>query len=134
MPADPNCIFCKIIKGEIPCFKIYEDEKHIAFLDIFPLRTAQTVVVPKDHVPSSLFALPDGVYHDLFAAGKRVAERLEISLGAERTMIVGEGLEVPHAHLKLYPRFKDEGGIVHGGSQANLENLGEIAKQITGMS
>ncbi|HEX9744839.1 MAG TPA: HIT family protein [bacterium] len=130
MAQDPDCIFCKIVAREIPAFIIWEDEKHLAFLDIFPARKAQTVVIPKVHVPSSLFALPVDVYMDLFGAAKVTATLLEGALGAERTMIVGEGLEINHAHLKLYPRFRNEGGLVHGGQQADLKVLEGIANEI----
>lgn len=130
MTRDPDCIFCKIISGEIPSQVIWEDENHMAFLDIFPLRTAQTVVVPKEHLHSSIYALSDEDYHALMTASKRVAELLEDKLDAERTMVVGEGLEIDHVHLKLYPRFRNEGGLVHGGPPADSEKLEELAKKI----
>jgi histidine triad (HIT) family protein len=130
MALDPDCIFCKIISGEIPSQIIWEDEKHLAFLDIFPLRTAQTVVVPKDHLHSSIYALGEEEYHALMDAAKRVAELLEAKLDAERTMVVGEGLEIDHVHLKLYPRFRNEGGLVHGGPPADSDKLQELADKI----
>lgn len=132
MPSDPNCIFCKIIAGEIPGEIIWQDDKHIAFLDIFPIRKAQAVVVPKDHLPSSIFALPEDEYMGLMAAAKKVSILLEEKLGAERTMVVGEGLEINHVHLKLYPRFKHEHGIVSGGPQADIDELRELAEIIRG--
>ena len=132
MPRNPDCIFCKIISGEIPSQVIWEDEKHVAFLDIFPLRKAQTIVVPRDHVHSSIYALPDDVYMGLMIAAKKVAELLERKLGAERTMVVGEGLEIDHAHLKLYPRFREDSGLVHGGPPADYDGLIELAKRIRG--
>jgi histidine triad (HIT) family protein len=132
MSRDPNCIFCKIIAGEIPSQVIWESEGHLAFLDIFPLREAQTIVVPRDHLHSSIFALPDDAYTGLMAAAKKVAELLERSLGAERTMVVGEGLEIDHAHLKLYPRFREDSGLVHGGPPADFDGLAELAKAIRG--
>lgn len=130
MQRDPDCIFCKIVSGEIPSHVIWEDEKHMAFLDIFPLRTAQTVLIPKEHIHSRIYALPDDIYLDLMKAAKKVAEKLEKSLGSERTMVVGEGLEINHAHLKLYPRFKGESGIVHGGPPADSDNLKKLAEKI----
>ncbi len=130
MAADPDCIFCKIVSGEIPTHKIWEDENHMAFLDIFPLRKAQTVVVPKDHMQSRIFTLPDDAYDSLMRAAKKVANLLEEKLGLERTMIVGEGLEINHAHLKLYPRFYEDPGLVHSGPPADTAKLGEIAHQI----
>jgi histidine triad (HIT) family protein len=130
MARDPNCIFCKIISGEIPSQIIWEDEGHIAILDIFPLRKAQTLVIPRDHLHSSIYALPDSAYNTLMTAAKRTAELLERKLGAERTMVVGEGLEIDHAHLKLYPRFRNENGIVHGGPPADSEALNKLADMI----
>jgi histidine triad (HIT) family protein len=128
----PDCIFCKIVSGEIPSEIIWQDDQHIAFLDIFPLRKAQTIVIPKQHVSSRLYALPDDVYMGLMAAAKRVAELLEVTLGSERTMVVGEGLEIDHAHLKLYPRFHEDDGIVHGGPPADPDGLSELARIIRG--
>ena len=130
--SDPECIFCKIVAGEIPSQVIWADDNFLAFLDIFPLRLAQTVLIPKTHVPSSIFKLPDEIYHGLFTAAKAVAELLEIQLGAERVMVVGEGLEVPHAHLKLYPRFLHEGGLVNAGEQADVGQLASLGEKIRG--
>jgi len=130
MNRNPDCIFCKIVSGEIPSEIIWEDENHLAFLDIFPLRKAQTVVIPKEHLHSSIYALPDDKYSALMMAAKKVAELLEKKLGSERTMVVGEGLEIDHVHLKLYPRFRDEGGLVHGGPPADYKMLEELAAKI----
>jgi histidine triad (HIT) family protein len=130
MTRDPDCIFCRIMSGEIPTQIIWEDENHLAFLDIFPLRRAQTIVVPKDHLPSRIYALPDDAYNGLMRAAKAVAMLLERKLSAERTMVVGEGLEINHVHLKLYPRFRNEPGLVHGGPPADADMLADLAKQI----
>jgi diadenosine tetraphosphate (Ap4A) HIT family hydrolase len=132
MTHDPNCIFCKITAGAIPSEIIWQDENHLAFLDIFPLRKAQAVVIPKDHLPSSIFALSDGAYIGLMAAAKKVSMLIEEKLGAERTMVVGEGLEIDHVHLKLYPRFRHEHGIVSGGPQADFGELKNLADTIRG--
>jgi len=129
---ESECIFCKIVAGEIPSHVVWEDEEHIAFLDIFPLRKAQTIVVPKSHVTSRIFALDEATYGKLMSAGQKVAKLLESALGAERTMLVAEGLEIDHAHLKLYPRFAGEGGLVHGGPPADSEGLRELAERIRG--
>ena len=132
MKSETDCIFCKIVAGLIPCSKIWENENYMAFLDIYPLRKAQTVVIPKAHLPSSIFALPDDVYVGLMDAAKKTSLLLEDKLGAERTMVVGEGLEIAHAHLKLYPRFSGEHGLVHAGGQADFDELKELHGQITG--
>jgi len=130
MKRDPDCIFCKIVSKEIPSQTIWEDEGHMAFLDIFPLRKAQAVVVAKEHLPSSLYALPDDAYEGLMRAAKEVAMLLEQKLGAERTLVVGEGLEIDHVHLKLYPRFRGDSGLVRGGPPADPPTLAQLAKRI----
>jgi len=133
MARDKNCIFCKITGGEIPAEIIWESDTHMAFLDIYPLRKAQAVVMPKEHIHSSLYAMKDDDYSALMTAAKRTAERIEKSLGAERTMVVGEGLEIDHAHLKLYPRFEGDHGLVRGGPGADPEALKELGRKIRGV-
>ena len=73
----PNCIFCKIIKGELPCHKIWEDEKHLAFLSIFPNTPGFSVVVTKEHYPSYVFDLEDKVLSNLVLAARKVAKLIE---------------------------------------------------------
>jgi len=132
MTRDPDCIFCDIVAGKIPGEIIWQDEKHMALLDLFPLRKAQVVVIPRDHFHSSIFALPDDVYNGLMAASKKVAMLMEKNLKCERTMVVGEGMEIDHAHIKLYPRFDGENGLVHGGPQADFNDLAELGRIIRG--
>ncbi len=98
-----DCIFCKIVAGEIPSFKVYEDENHLAFLDINPNTRGQTVLVTKKHYSSYTFELSEDVYARLMRAAKEVARRLDEKLGVRRTVLVAEGMGVDHAHLKLYP-------------------------------
>ncbi len=97
-----DSIFTKIIKGEIPSHKIYEDDKTLAFLSIYPSVVGHTLVVPKVQVVS-LWDLDDADYQAVMATAKKVALRLNEVLGVER---VGEkviGLDVPHAHVHLVP-------------------------------
>jgi diadenosine tetraphosphate (Ap4A) HIT family hydrolase len=101
MPED--CIFCKIVKREIPSYKIYEDEKFIAFLDIFPNTKGQTVVIPKKHYPSDVFQMPDEDYKEFFIAIKKVAKMIEKNLRVKRVSLVLEGMGIDHVHAKLYP-------------------------------
>ena len=99
-----DCIFCKIVKGEAPSHKIWEDEKHLAFLTIFPNTEGVTVVITKEHYPSYAFDLPDGVLSDLMIATKKVAKLLDSKLeDVGRTAMVFEGFGVDHIHAKLYP-------------------------------
>lgn len=103
-----NCLFCKIVKGEIPSYKIYEDENVLAFLDIFPVKQGQTIVIPKVHSVSSFTTQEDDLLNVVMDASKDVAKKLENSLGAERTFVVIQGLGVDHFHVKLYPHLTSE--------------------------
>lgn len=99
-----DCIFCKIVLGESPSYKIWEDDKHLAFLSIFPNTEGVTVVIPKKHYPSYVFALPDEVIINLVLAAKKVASLLDSKLDdVGRTAMVFEGFGVDHIHAKLFP-------------------------------
>ncbi len=120
-----DCIFCKIIAGEIPCYKIREDENFVAFLDIFPNCKGQTLVLPKKHYHSDILAQEDSFISDIFCASKKVIALLKKGLKVERVGLVVEWLEVNHAHIKLYP-FQDEKwfhGTIASGPQADFEEL-----------
>jgi len=94
-------IFSKIIAGEIPSYKIYEDEKTFAFLDINPESKGHTLVVPKAEV-DKIYELPDEDYHALWAAAKKVAAHME-EVSGRRTLMKVIGTDVPHAHVHLMP-------------------------------
>lgn len=99
-----DCIFCKIAKGEIPCHKVWEDEKHLAFLSIFPNTKGFTVIVTKTHYSSYAFDLPDEVLANLTIAAKKVAKILDCKFDdVGRTALVYEGFGVDHVHAKLIP-------------------------------
>jgi histidine triad (HIT) family protein len=98
-----NCIFCKISKGEIPSYKIWEDEEFFAILDIFPNTKGMTLVIPKQHYDSYAFEMPDDVYTRFLLASRKVGKLLDEKLAAMRTALVMEGMGVNHAHVKLYP-------------------------------
>ncbi len=105
-----DCIFCKIISGEVPCHKIWEDEKHLAFLSIFPNTKGFSVVVPKKHYSSYAFDLPNEVLSSLVLATKKVAKLLDSKLeGVGRTGMFFEGFGVDHVHSKLFPMHGTEG-------------------------
>ena len=95
-------IFSKIIAGEIPSYKIAENEKFFAFLDIFPLREGHTLVVPKTEV-DNLFDLPDEYLKEMLVFAKPIAKAIEKSFNCNRCGITVIGLEVPHAHMHLIP-------------------------------
>lgn len=99
-----KCIFCSIVSGNAPAHKIWEDDKHIAFLSIFPNTKGFSVVIPKAHYPSYIFDLPDGVMQDLVAASKKVAKLLDSKLSdVGRTGMIFEGFGVDHVHAKMFP-------------------------------
>lgn len=94
-------IFTKIINGEIPCYKIYEDDKTLAFLDIHPETKGHTLVIPKNEV-DKIYDLPDEDYRALMDAAKKLSKNMEKILGA-RTLWKVVGTDVPHAHIHLMP-------------------------------
>ncbi|MCR5699989.1 MAG: HIT domain-containing protein [Candidatus Saccharibacteria bacterium] len=94
-------IFTQIIKGEIPCYKIYEDDKTFAFLDIHPETLGHTLVIPKLEV-DKIYDLPDEDYQALMATVKKLSQHLEKQLG-QRTLWKVIGTDVPHAHVHLTP-------------------------------
>ena len=96
-----SSIFTKIIQGEIPCYKIYEDDKTFAFLDIAPEAEGHTLVVPKLEV-DKVYDLPDEDYRAVWTTVKKLARHYEQVLG-ERIMIKVVGIDVPHAHVHLLP-------------------------------
>ena len=95
-------IFSKIIAGEIPSYKIAENEKFFAFLDIFPLREGHVLVVPKTEI-DKFFDLPDEFLSEMLLFAKPIAKAIERSFNCNRCGIEVVGLEVPHAHMHLIP-------------------------------
>jgi len=100
-------IFSKIIKGDIPSYKIAEDNNYYAFLDIFPLQKGHTLVIPKKEV-DYIFDLSDDDYIGLMLFAKKVSEKIEKVIGCERVGLTVIGLEVPHAHIHLIPINKEK--------------------------
>ena len=95
-------VFSKIIAGEIPCYKIAENEHYIAFLDVFPLKKGHTLVVPKQEV-DYIFDLDDSIYTGLMLFSKEIAEAIKKAIPCNRIALSVMGLEVPHAHVHLIP-------------------------------
>jgi histidine triad (HIT) family protein len=95
-------IFTKIIDGEIPSYKIAENDKFLAFLDVMPLALGHTLVVPKQEI-NYLYDLPDELLGELFVFSKKVAKKLEKAVDCQRIGVSVIGLEVPHAHVHLIP-------------------------------
>lgn len=99
-------IFSRIVAGEIPSYKVAEDDKHYAFLDISPVAPGHTLVIPKKEV-DYLFDLADDEYESLQLFAKRVAAAMKSALPCKRIGVAVMGLEVPHAHIHLVPINKE---------------------------
>jgi histidine triad (HIT) family protein len=95
-------IFTKIVNGEIPCYKIAEDEHFLAFLDIFPLAAGHVLVIPKIET-DYLFDIEDQMFAGLMLFSKRIATALKIAVPCKKVGVAVLGLEVPHAHIHLVP-------------------------------
>lgn len=119
-----SSVFTKIIQGEIPCYKIYEDEKTLAFLDIAPEAVGHTLVVPKVEI-EKVYELPEGDYQALMAAVKKIMAHYEKVLGKRMTMKV-VGVDVPHAHVHILP-FDEyfEAGLRSGITEETKPKLSE---------
>ena len=99
----PNCVFCKIIAGEIPSFKVFEDNDFVAILDINPNTKGVTLVMPKKHHESDLVETEDAFLENIVGVSRKVAQNLKAALGVKRVGLIVEGMGVDHFHVKLYP-------------------------------
>ena len=99
-------IFTRIIKGEIPCYKVAEDDRYIAFLDVRPLKPGHTLVVPKQEV-DYIFDLDENTLAGMMLFAQKVARAMKEVVECKRIGVVVIGLEVPHAHIHLIPITKE---------------------------
>lgn len=128
-----NCVFCAIAAGEIPSFKIYEDENSIAFLDIHPFSEGHVLVVPKFHREGLLDTAEDELAQ-LVATVKKVAEKVKTVLGADGFNILqnnGEaaGQSVGHIHFHIIPR-KNGDPVSFEGNPGDMEKLSQLAERL----
>ena len=123
-------IFSKIVAGEIPCYKIAENESFFAFLDINPLTKGHTLVIPKKEI-DYIFDLDEQTYSGLMLFAKKVAHALEKAVECKRIGVAVMGLEVPHTHVHLIP-IQKEGDMVISNRKLKLsdEEMKEIAAKI----
>jgi histidine triad (HIT) family protein len=123
-------IFSKIIAGEIPSYKIAENEKFFAFLDIFPLRGGHVLVVPKIET-DKLFDLPDEYLSEMLLFAKPIAHAIEKAFHCNRCGISVVGLEVPHAHLHLVPiNSANDLNFTQHKAKASEESLKRVQEKI----
>ena len=125
-----STIFSKIISGEIPSYKIAEDDKHIAFLDVMPLVKGHTLVVPKKET-DLIFDLESDDYKELWGFTQEIAKKIKKAVPCKRVGIAVVGLEVPHAHIHLIPINK-ESDMSLSNPRIKIEQFEfeEIAKKI----
>jgi len=148
-----GCVFCKIAKGEVISHNIWEDEKHLAFLTVFPNTEGAAVVITKAHYSSYAFDLPDEILTELVLAAKKVGKLIDAKFDdVGRTGLVFEGFGIDHVHAKLFPMhgtkmktwrpiisrydkyFTQYEGYIssHGGPRVRDEILCELAIRIHG--
>lgn len=108
-----DCIFCKIVKGEIPCQKIYEDNKILVFLDINPVHKGHTLIIPKEH-HEGIIDMPDDTLGELAKVAKKISKAVKKATGVAGFNIVQNngadaGQDVFHFHMHIIPRLKGDG-------------------------
>ena len=125
-----ECIFCKISQGEIPCYKLFEDDNFLAFLDLKPTNKGHTLLIPKEH-----HRWVWEIEEDYSKPARRVANALRGSMGTDLVVSFVIGQDVPHAHMHLVPRYEgDEHGrfinrdIVKSFSKEEMEAIAEKIK------
>ena len=123
-------IFTKIVNGEIPAWKVAEDEHFFAFLDIFPVAKGHTLVIPKKEV-DYLFDIDDETYAGLQLFAKKVALGIQRAIPCKKVGVMVLGLEVPHAHIHLVP-MQSEADLLHFSKKLSLtkEEMAEITAAI----
>jgi histidine triad (HIT) family protein len=132
-----ECIFCKIIKGEIPCSKVYEDDKVIAFLDIGPVNKGHALVVPKEH-HKDLLDTPNELLADTIKAVKKIAKAVlkatgteGFNIGVNNGKIAGQ--VVMHLHFHIMPRLENDGLKLWPQGKYSEGEIDEIARKISSL-
>ena len=122
-------IFTKIVKGEIPAYKIAENERFLAFLDVFPTAKGHTLVIPKEQV-DYIFDLNDDLYLGLMAFAKEVAKAIKRAVPCNRVGVAVVGLEVPHAHVHLIPLNSMQDMNFANKKEFTKEEMEDVADKI----
>ena len=128
---DPECIFCKIIRKEIPAEIVYEDSECLAFLDINPVHEGHTLLIPKDHYPY-MIETPDTAVAMLFQKTKKLMIGIKEATKADFVVLSVVGNDVPHFHIHVIPRFHNDGlgGFWPAGKYENTEVMKKTADMI----
>jgi histidine triad (HIT) family protein len=124
-----SSIFTKLVNGEIPCYKITEDENFLAFLDVNPNAKGHTLCIPKQEI-NKIFDIEDDLYLGLMAFSKKVAVALEKTVSCKRVGMAVIGLEVPHAHVHLIPLNEMDEMRFHNKVKMTAIEFESLAKSI----
>ncbi|OJX87665.1 MAG: HIT family protein [Paludibacter sp. 47-17] len=125
-------IFSKIINGEIPCYKVAENDRFLAFLDIRPMTQGHTLVVPKVET-DYIFDLPDDVLAEMMVFAKQVAVAIKAAVPCKRVGVAVLGMEVPHAHIHLVPLNKESDlSFQKAPVELSREEMAALARLIAG--
>ena len=135
MRRDPDCVFCKIVAGEIPSFKLFEDEATLAFMDINPANEGHALVIPKEHAPD-LYAVSDEALARTSVTAKRVAAALARTLNPDGLNIVqcngaAAAQSVMHFHVHVLPRVTGDGLAMNWGLKlGDIDAIGRLAERV----
>ena len=135
MERDTDCVFCKIVTGELPCFKLFEDDETLAFMDINPLHDGHALVISKGHY-RDLLETPDRALADVMSAARRVAAAVKETLAPDGINIVqangpGAAQSVFHFHVHVLPRRSgDEARINWEIKPGNMDRIKELAARL----
>lgn len=124
-----DCVFCKIVLGEIPSYRIWGDDKFIAFLDLRPINDGHTLIIPRAH-HEDVFDMPQALYQDMFAAARVLAPAIKGAEVAPKVGLVVEGFGVPHVHLHLVPIYEGNQLDPHKAHSVSPESLQEMQNKI----
>jgi histidine triad (HIT) family protein len=135
MAHDPDCIFCKIVAGEIPCLKLYEDDDTLAFMDINPANPGHCLAIIKDHHPT-LFDIPEAALARVASTAKRIATAVNDALEPDGLNLVqanGPGAlnSVPHLHVHILPRYTgDDLKLNWGVNPGDMAEIQAVADKV----
>ena len=129
METSESCIFCKIVKKEIPASIVYEDENSLAFLDINPVKAGHTLVIPKSHYPW-MQETPDETVSKSFLLSKKLMSAIKEAIGADYIAVQVVGKDIPHFHIHLIPKWLDDN--LHGWPTTKYKEreMEEVAEKI----